>query len=149
MNLDGMIAVDEISGFDSNETELLRARFLEAREHLQKFRWFKGVTRLLFAGGFSQVAVFYAQVDSEGYDSELWVIVGDIPPAHLVVDDIANYKEALLTYTDHMQDWVEAAKTGGSVAGCIPVNAPPTAANAALLESRLKFINEKLALQSL
>ncbi|WP_208636415.1 hypothetical protein [Mesorhizobium helmanticense] len=40
-----------------------------------------------------------------------------------------------------MEEWVEAARQGKSVAELIPVNVP---ANAEMLDRRLKFLDEKV-----
>ena len=62
-------------------------------------------------------------------DSILWVVVGDLPPAYLVVDDAAEPARALEVYIREVRKWVEAVKVGMPVAAPIPVNASPTAEN--------------------
>ena len=39
-----------------------------------------------------------------------------------------------------MSEWVDQVRSGGSLDGIIPVDAPPTAANADALDRRLTFI---------
>jgi hypothetical protein len=46
-----------------------------------------------------------------------------------------------------MQEWVDAARAGGSVADLIPVNVPPTVENAERLGRRLQFIDEEILSQ--
>lgn len=43
-----------------------------------------------------------------------------------------------------MEDWVERRARGKSVAKLIPVNVPANPANAEMLGSRLKFLDEKI-----
>lgn len=139
----GMVAADAISDADPTENDLLHERAKEARDYLLSFRWCRDIKEQWFAGGFSQIAVFFFEIDSVNYDSCLWVVVGDLPPAHLVIDDIPDVSEALLSYVFHMRRWVEAAKKGFSTKKCIPVNVKPTPEYAVKLESRLDFIENK------
>jgi hypothetical protein len=141
INKSSMIAATNVVlDVDAVENALLHKRAKEASEYLLSFRWCRGIKEQWFAGGFSQIAVFFFEIDSVNYDSCLWVIVGDLPPAHLVIDDIPDFTEALLSYVFHMRQWVEAAKNGRSTKNCIPVNVKPTPEYAAMLESRLNFI---------
>ena len=138
-----MILAETISDPDLQERELLLARSQAAKDYLLSFNWCRRIEKLWFAGGFSHVAVFFAEIDSLQYDSELLVIVGDLPPAHLVVDEVPDFKEALLTYAYHMRKWVTAVKAQRSTKKCIPVNVEPTRGHALLLESRLDFIEKE------
>ena len=138
-----MVLVENISDEDPQEQELLLKRVQAARDYLRSFNWCRRIDKLWFAGGFSQAAVFFAEIDSAQYDSELWVIVGDLPPAHLVVEDIPDFKEALLSYAYHMRKWVKAVKAQRTTKKCIPVNVEPTLEHAMLLESRLDFIERE------
>jgi hypothetical protein len=141
----GMINSAEISDADPEEAKLLRARAEEARRFLQSFKWCKNIRQQWFAGGFSHVAAFFFEIDNGQYpaDGNLWVVVGDLPAAYLVVDVIPNYKEALLVYTYEMRRWVDEVKHRRSVKDCIPVRVEPTMEYALLLESRLDFIENR------
>jgi hypothetical protein len=77
----------------------------------------------------------------------VWVIVGDVPPAYITVEDAPNPATALDAYIGAMQEWVDAARAGGSVADLIPVNVPPTVENAERLGRRLQFIDEEILSQ--
>jgi hypothetical protein len=137
--------VDEAAPFDDDpeEAALLAKRAEEAKSYLLSFKWCKSIEKLWFAGGFAQVAVFYVEIDSDSYDNKLWVIDGDLPPAHLVLDEIPNVREALLSYVYWMREWVSTVKVGQSTKDCIPVNVEPTMEHAQMLESRLDFIEHE------
>ena len=77
-------------------------------------------------------------------DDQLWVIVGDLPPAHLVCDNTPTWREALENYALEMERWVAAVREGGSLEDVIPVNVPPTREHADMLGSRLAFIRNKI-----
>ena len=81
----------------------------------------------------------------KGGDDKVWVIVGDLPPAYITVeDDSPNPATALDSYIGAMERWIAAAKIGGNVEGLIPVNVPPTPENAKMLESRLQFLDREI-----
>ena len=138
-----MVLDTDICDPDLKENEILTRRAREARDYLHSFNWCHAVDKLWFAGGFSHVAVFFAHIDSIQYDKAIWVVVGDLPSAHLVVDDIPDFKEALMSYAYHMRKWVDAVKTGKNTKRLIPVNAPQTSEYAEMLESRLNFIEHE------
>jgi hypothetical protein len=73
-----------------------------------------------------------------------WVIVGDLPPAYLVLDNAPSWKEALEGYTEEMQRWVDAVRAGHNLDGIIPVNVAPIPEHADSLDLRLRFIREKI-----
>lgn len=138
-----MVLSQDIMDDDPEELALLRERAEEACLYLSSFEWCKKVKRQWFAGGFSHIAVFFFEIDNfYPEDGNLWVIVGDIPPAHLVVDAIPDYKEALLVYAYEMRKWVDAVKNGRSIKRIIPVNVEPSMEYALMLESRLDFIEK-------
>jgi len=85
------------------------------------------------------VAVFLARIDPvpTGVDEWLWVIVGDIPAAYLVLDDSSTPIEALKTYVELMREWVNLAHESTTSDEVIPVNVPSTPENAKLLGTRL------------
>lgn len=74
----------------------------------------------------------------------IWVIVGDVPPTYLLADDANNPFEALDGYIGALEEWVETARKGKSVAKLIPVNVDANPANAEMLDVRLKFLDEKI-----
>jgi hypothetical protein len=140
-----MVPSEDLDDEDAEERRLLRERAQEARSFMAKFRWCRSIRKLWFAGGFSHVAVFLCELENGAHpsDDQLWIIVGDLPPAYLVVGDCSNLKEALLSYVWEMRLWVNAAMKGRSVADCIPVKVPATPESARMLESRLDFIEKE------
>jgi hypothetical protein len=118
----------------------------EAQRFLTQQRWCKNITAGHLAWALTPpVAVFYFRVIPvrPEIDSELWVIVGDLPPAYIVCDNATNWQEALDAYGVEMQKWVDAVRAGNSVDNLIPVNVPRTNEYADMLESRIKFIWEE------
>ncbi|NIJ19851.1 hypothetical protein FHS95_001520 [Sphingomonas naasensis] len=102
-----------------------------------------GVLGAHFDGIFS-IFLFEIEPGRDDVDHWAWDIVGDILPAYITCKDARNPYEALDGYIGAMEEWVQAAREGASVADLIPVNVPATPANAALLDSRLKFLDAEI-----
>jgi hypothetical protein len=77
-------------------------------------------------------------------DQFIWVLVGDIPPAYISTQYASSPKEALECYIAEMRAWETAVRKGESTEGLIPVNGDPTEANAAVLSSRLLFLETRV-----
>jgi hypothetical protein len=134
-----------MAGDTAEDTRLLKQMAKEARAYLRSFRWCKSIHQGWFglgAGGVCAVFFFEILPSKKQIDRRLWVIVGDLPPAYLVVDGSPNPREALGTYVELVQEWVDAVRTGKSIDGCIPVNASPTRTNASALGKRLRFLRK-------
>jgi len=141
-----LVPIEKLSEYDKIDTEALREMAEDAQQYLRSFKWCKGVEKRWFGwgvGGICAVFLFEIIPASQDVDSFLWIVIGDLPPAYLVTDNISNYVEALETYVELMQEWVNAVKQGKSIEQCIPVNAPPTHEYADLLERRLNTIRQE------
>ena len=110
------------------------------------FRWCREVTACTL--GFAVagvVGIFRVDlVPGASADPTVWVIVGDLPPAHIAYEPDDSWQDALRGYVTEMRLWTEAAAAGGDVSELIPVNAPPTAEYAAMLSGRLDFLERRL-----
>lgn len=119
----------------------------EAQEFLEYYDWCSAIKEtfcgLMYPG---IVAVFLFRIATAGPDVDewVWVVVGDLPPAYLTVEECPNPATALDGYNGAMQEWVDAATKGKSVADIIPVNVPATPEHAAMLRSRIEFLEENI-----
>jgi len=137
----------EMRGDSAEDTCLLREMFREAKEYLEAFHWCGGIKDSFFGlgvGGIVGVFLFNIVPAAQGVDDWVWVIVGDLPPAYITVDNAHNPARALDGYMGEMAAWAEAAMNGLSVDDLIPVNVPPTRENALALRSRLEFLDEMI-----
>lgn len=128
-----------------DEEQIALAR--KATDFLSAFRWCSRVREsfLAFDIGYPiGVFLFHIEPRLVGVDDTFWVVVGDGPSAYLVCDDAPDWVGALRCYVYEMQRWVEAVRSGGSLAGIIPVNVSPTLEHAEMLSSRLGFIQDHL-----
>lgn len=137
----------DIRGDSQEDTKLLRDMAKEARTYLNQFSWCPPIRKVYLAAGIGGiVAIFLVEFSRSinGIDDRLWVINGDIPSAYLVTEAGETPQEALHTYYDLMQEWVDAIKKGFDLASVFPVAAKPTLDNAVNLERRLNSLREEI-----
>ena len=149
IDFSALASIDSIKGEDEQETVEFKELHREARSYIQSFRWHGRIKNEYFGLGVAYiVAVFLFELDPDpGVDKFIWVVVGDIPPAYLVIDNAPKPICALRGYIDLMREWVEAVKAGISVRDLLPVDAPPTIGNADALGKRLNFFEEHIVPQ--
>jgi hypothetical protein len=142
-----VVPMAEMKGDDDDDTLLLRRMADDARGFLSGFRWCSAVEKMYFGAGVGGVvAVFYCQIvrASPEVDANLWVVVGDLPPAYLVTDQARTPGQALRIYIAEMRKWVAAVESGLPVDDLIPVSVAPTRAWAGALSGRLTFLEGKI-----
>jgi hypothetical protein len=126
-----------------------------ARAYLASFEWCRAIRECyigdIAVGGVVTVLLFRIQPARPDVDEWLWVVVGDLPPAYLVVDDAPNPAAALDAYIGEMERWITAVRQGGPVDDLIPVEATgggerlePTRDRADELERRLRFLHAEI-----
>lgn len=133
----------DIRGDSPEDTRLLKRMVREAHDYLGSFKWCRAIVEGFYGlgiGGVVGVILFKITPASPDIDSCLWVVVGDLPPAYLVVDESPTPSEALKRYVAEMRRWISAVRRRASLKDCIPVNAEPTLENAKLLEKRLDLL---------
>jgi hypothetical protein len=146
-NIDLMKPVDLIEGEDALDTKLLREMVVEARDFIISQEWCERIDHQYLAYGIGGVVgVFLVLITPRGKDVDkwLWAIVGDIPPAYIVVEDNPTASDALDAYCSEMESWVEAVERGDSIGDLIPVNAPATPESARQLGGRLEYLRLKV-----
>ena len=142
-----LLSTSAMKGDNPEDTRLLKSMFKEARRYLLSFNWCREIKKSWFGWGVGGVcAVFLFEIipAKKNVDRWLWVVVGDLPSAYLVLDGNSTPMKALDTYVELMQEWVEAVKQGKRTNKLIPVDAPETMENADLLERRLAFLRKKV-----
>lgn len=138
-----VVPAGRLRGDSKLDTRFLKAMLSEAKRYLSGFPWCAGIRSSWFGLGVGKVvAVFAFEIEPArpGVDDLLWVVVGDLPPAYLVVDDAPNPARALAAYVSEMRRWVAAVRKGASTKKLIPVNAPATTEFAEALSGRLDFL---------
>ncbi|TIR16653.1 MAG: hypothetical protein E5X34_25295 [Mesorhizobium sp.] len=120
---------------------------VEARQYLEFYNWVLSIKGEYFGYGAEEIIyifLFEIEPGRPEVNRWTWVIVGDVPPTYIPADDAATPFEALDGYIGALEEWVEAARQGKSVAKLIPVNVDATPANAEMLAGRLKFLDERI-----
>ena len=136
--------VPDIMGDDAEDTALLDNGRSAAR-YITSFAWCPPIGSMYLAYGVGGiVAVFlcdFAQKIANS-DKQLWVVVGDLPSAYLVVEPGDGPTEVLESYCDLMQQWVFAVRSSGDLSKVFPVGAGPTPEHAEMLEQRIATLRE-------
>ncbi|HEY6412354.1 MAG TPA: hypothetical protein VIX42_01620 [Edaphobacter sp.] len=147
MAISGVVPVAEMRGEDEKELEYLRAAHKEAEAFLLGQKWCFGLGEQYFGCGIGKiVCIFLMELDPvpTEVDRWLWVVVGDLPPAYLVLDACPTPIEALKSYVVEMRRWIEFAYEGITSPDVIPTNTPSTAEYAEMLESRLNCLADSI-----
>jgi hypothetical protein len=77
-------------------------------------------------------------------DDQLWVVVGDLPSAYLVVLPPDSPQDVLDRYCTLMEEWVAEVRVGGDRGDVFPVRAEPTIENASMLAERIAFLRKEV-----
>jgi hypothetical protein len=150
MDIDTSSFQDEsgITGDDPEDTELLREMAAEARAYIEDYEWCPPIEKFHLALGIGGiVAAFLVQFDEaiEGTDDDaLWIIVGDLPSAYVIVEPGDDGDAALSRYCGLMEDWAFNVLKGSSLEESFPVAAEATHENAELLTQRIAFIRTEI-----
>ena len=85
--------LNEIAGENEDETSRLKEMAVFAISWLSSCSWCTDIVSIDFGFGVGDIiASFYFRITpiNQEIDSELWVVVGDVPPAYLVKDKIVD-----------------------------------------------------------
>ena len=137
-----------IVGDDEDDTRLLREMASEARAYLEDFEWCPPIRSLhLGLGVGGVVAAFLVQFDEvieDTSDDALWVVVGDLPSAYVIVEPEDDGVAGLSRYCELMEDWAFNVLKGKSLDDSFPVEAEATHEHAEMLNSRIAFIRTEI-----
>ncbi|HTZ74113.1 MAG TPA: hypothetical protein VMB47_09345 [Candidatus Aquilonibacter sp.] len=143
----GVVPFEQLAEGDDENARLLKSMAADAEKYLSSFSWCRSIESRYFGYGIGKIlSIFLYRITPamSGFDSWLWVVVGDIPPAYLVVDECQTPSQALSAYLHEMTRWVKLAEKGRESRDVIPVNVPATPKWARELGARLEFIRLNL-----
>ena len=143
----GVVPIQDMKGDNPVDTEQLQEMCAEAKHYLESFDWCKAAEPVYWGGGIGKifsVLVFEIVGLKADVDRWLWVVVGDIPPLYIVLDDCRSPSDVLDKYMELMKQWIELARQGRTSDDLPPTGAEPTPEWAALLEKRLQFIRTNI-----
>jgi hypothetical protein len=137
-----------ITGDDDDDTELLREMAAEARAYVEEHEWCPPVTSVHLAFGIGGVvAAFLFQFEEAIEDTDddaLWIIVGDLPSAYVIVEPGDDGDAALRRYCVMMEDWTFNVLKGHSLDESFPVDVEATREHADMLNQRIAFIRTEI-----
>jgi len=129
------------------EGVLLEVLAQDARAFVQSHQWAPPIAELLLAFGIGGIiGLFLVRFESgiisgEGQgDTEIWVVVGDLPSIYFETEDIGTQVEALETYCNIAEDWADRVIAGDDLSDSYPIPVAPTHEHARMLKSRIDTI---------
>ena len=136
----------EIIGDEEDMAEL-RELAAEAVAYIRAFSWCPPIKDAYLAFGIGGiVGVFFVEFLSKinGTDDRLWVVVGDLPSAYLVVESEDDEKQALERYCELMGQWVSAVRSNADLSQVFPVPVSPTVEHAEMLRGRIEMLRVEI-----
>jgi hypothetical protein len=143
----GVVPLVEMRGDDEEDATLLREMAELAVRYLKTFDWCREVGDGYFGdgvGGIISVLLFNVRIGNPPANEWLWVFVGDIPSAYMMVGNCKTPYEALKRYVSGLSEWINEAALGRTSQDLIPIELPPTEEFARMLQSRVDFLNEHI-----
>jgi hypothetical protein len=110
-----IVPVEKMAGEDDEETLLLRQMLEEARRYALSFSWCDAIIDSYFGGGIGKIiAIFLFKISTTRADVDhwMWIIVGDLPPAYLPLEDCKSPKSVFEMYVHGMGRWAKLARQG-------------------------------------
>lgn len=138
----GVRPIDQMVGDHAEETLLFQQAQREAAEYLSAQPWCHAIRESYFGAGMGGIlAVFLFRIDPDARTPEWqWVTVGDLPSAHVDIENAPDPATAVERYCALMDGWIHAVRQRAPLIDVFPVQAKPTAANADALERRVAFL---------
>jgi hypothetical protein len=143
----GFQPIKNIEREDEEEAKLLRRMAEEAAAYIRSFRWCPNIEDACLGYGVGGVIALFLFEFSEaigGTGDALWVVVGDVPSAYLVMEGNETPTKALEAYCLLMEEWADAVLANTDRRDVFPVSAAPTTENAQALLSRVRFIRDNI-----
>ncbi len=152
IDFDKLVPAPDFYGEDAEDQALLIEMIQRGQRWLAGHAWCERIAETyvgdVAVGGIVVVLLARIVPADDDVDEWLWVVVGDVPPAYLVTDDLPNPASALDTYVNLVREWVDAAAKGEDVSNLMPLQSHlrpgeplrPTPENAETLRVRLDSI---------
>jgi hypothetical protein len=126
------IPFPQIRGEDEEDTFLLKEMAEMATRYLRSFDWCIDIEDGYFTDGVGGVVgMFLFRLKIRGFAKPqwLWVFMGNIPSAYLLVGKYTNPRAALEKYIQGLEQWVREAEHGKISPDMIPIELSPSPEN--------------------
>ena len=137
----------DIHGDDEEDTISLREMAEMATRYVRSYPWCVELKDGYFGDGVGGVVgIFLFRVAIKGFhdDQWIWVFMGDVPSAYMLVDSYTNPHAALSRYIEGLEEWIGKAERGQTSPDLIPIEVSPTAENMAMIQSRIASLRESI-----
>lgn len=133
-----------------SEEEVARLNELkdEARRFVMSFRWAPAIADMVLAFGVAPILSLFLIRFAQGLagegrgDTELWVVVGDLPSIYFETEEARSPSAALQLYCAIAQDWADSVLARRDLSDCYPIEVAPTREHAEMLKGRIETIRE-------
>jgi hypothetical protein len=139
------VPLSDITGEDAEDTELLNAMAGEASRYVRSFGWCREVLDAYFGDGIGGVIglfLFYVKIKNFVEPEWIWVFIGDVPSAYMLVGSCRTPHQALAGYIDGLEEWLRFAASGDLSSDLIPIEVPPTDENKSMIASRVVSLRD-------
>lgn len=143
----GIVPIELMIGENETDTALLREMSIDAKRYLEAFDWCNAAGPAYWGGGIGGIfGVFLFRIDAKTSDVDdwPWVIVGDIPPLHIVLDECKTPKAAAEMYVLLMRESMALAREGRTSPDVPPTGVEANPEQAEDLDRRLAFIQSNI-----
>ncbi len=144
----GLVPIEEMRGDDEEDMALLTKLKQLATNYVLSFPWCVSILDIYFGdgvGGIVAVFLFHIVPARPRVDEWLWVVVGDLPSAYFVTDDLKSPYEVLEAYIEHRERWIRHAAVGEPAPHDVMSTGVPSSPYwASELSGRMKFLREQV-----
>jgi len=122
------IPLSEMEGEDVNETLFFKEMAEMAARYVRSYGWCLELKEGYFGDGIGGIiAIFLFQVTVKGFDGDqwVWVFMGELPSAYLILGGHTSPQAALKKYVSGLEEWADAAERGRPLNDLIPVELSP------------------------
>lgn len=135
-----------MSDLSDDDRALINRAKEEALAYVSSFGWCPNVESIAYVNGIPGVVhvfmVSFREPVLGTADDRLWLVVGDLPSAYLVVEDGDNVRDVLHEYCNLMEDWVLAVRAKSDLKDVFPVRADQTEEMALMLKNRVRLLRD-------
>ena len=137
--------------YGPEEMALLKPLAKEARRYAEGFRWAPPILEVTLAFGVGPIlGLFLVRFtheilggELEG-ETEVWVVVGDLPSMCFETENAPTAALALRLYCAIAQDWADNVLAKRDLTESYPIPVEPTEEHARMLKSRIELIRREL-----
>lgn len=121
--------------------------YKEAKNYLIGFKWCKQIFESSLVTNIGRalcIYLFKIENTSSKEDNLIWIIVGDFPSMYVDTYGAKTNIEALETYIELAEEWIDTVRKENSTKECYPFIANQDVETALLFEKKITFLKKNL-----